>query len=214
MVDGAQEPPAPPTSQSPAPAHHPAPPPETSLERLRGVRVLSQGYGDITKLREMAAKWNNTAAKLKHKAAQFITRMEKARHRATVYREKQNTYLAKVPLVEGTMADLEKELQAGAHPGGQGIRPQDQSRIHVKIRRLQERILNLQRKARIYETKAAHQMAIASQRKITADTYMEQANAAETEAANLTSRADRLQRASEPEMPPPPVSRPPGTGSA
>lgn len=181
----------------------PPPPPHDLGNRIqdaRESRALSQGYADINKLREAAAKWDRMAFKMKHKSAKYTTAMEKHRMSATVLREREQATLAKIPDLEAQMTELEKELQSGASGTASGsVRPRDQSKLHVRIRKLQEKIAGLQRKAKAYEHRASHHMAIAAQKKITSDMFLEKARQFEAEAAGFTARADRLQRATEAE---------------
>lgn len=161
-------------------------------------RFFSQEYADIAKLREMSLKNAHMAAKLRHKGAKYMTSMEKYRHKATICKEKQVMMLDRIPDVQARMKELQDELNAGASGVADGgTRPRDQSRLHLKIRSLQEKIVKIQRKAAAYEVKATHYLSVSSQKKVQADIFMEKAVPFDTEAKNLNTRADRLQQATE-----------------
>jgi|GEM_PF-2567132 chromosome segregation ATPase len=174
--------------------------------------MASQGFGDVTKLRELAAQWERKASRLRHKAAKYLTKMERARHSATVYKQKHDGLQKKIPELEAQIADLEKELRAGANPSSP-LSPAEQSRIQLKIRKIQEKIMGVHHRAHVMDQKAAHQMAVASKHKITADMFQEQAKAAEAEAESYTARADRLQKASEGDLPPASPRPPPASSN-
>ncbi len=193
MASGNEPPPPPPPTGNAS-----APSARAVVEGARISRVSSQGFADISRLRQEAAKFERRAYKMRQKAAHHTTRMEKHRHRATVFREREQGLLARIPTLNQEMAEFEKELRAGAAGAGTGaVRSQDQSRIHVKIRKIQERIAGLERKAKDNEHRASVQMQAASEEKVHADMFTERAKGLEAEAAAFTQRADRMQRAAE-----------------
>ncbi len=160
------------------------------------VRFFSQEYADIQKLRELAGKNEHQAMKLRHKAAKYMTSMENYRYKATVAKERAALMSEKIAEVEARMKELEDELRAGAQSvQSGGVRPRDQSRLHLKIRRSQEKIVKLQRRSAYYASKNAHYLAVSSQKKVKADILQEQAKAFDIEANNQNTRADRLQQA-------------------
>lgn len=161
-------------------------------------RFFSQEYADIAKLRELSLKNAHMAAKLRHKAAKYMTTMERYRHRSTVLKEKAALLKDKIPGIQEQMKEIDDEIKTGAAgvPGG-GVRPRDQSKLHLKNRKLQERIVKIQRKIAQLEMAATHRLAISSQKKVQADLLHEKAVTFDTEATNLNSRADRLQQATE-----------------
>ncbi len=166
--------------------------PETRL------RFFSQEYADIQKLRERAQKNAHIAMKLRHKASKYMTSMERYKHKATIMREKSALVTGKIPVFQEQMKELQDELKVGAQAVGTGgVRPRDQSKIHLRIRKLQEKVVKYQRKAAYYDSKASHYMAISSVKKVNADIHEEKAKAYDIEAHNDNMRADRLQQATE-----------------
>ncbi len=166
----------------------------------RSARFTSLGYQNITKLREEAAKYERMAFRERARSAKFNTVMEKHRHRATVLREKEQATLAKIPDLETEQQEQQKLLQMGASGTSSGaVQPHEQSKIHVRIRKLQQKMANLQRRAKTLEHKAAHHLQIASQKKVLSDAAIEKAKQWEAEARQYTLMADRMQKATEPE---------------
>jgi hypothetical protein len=224
-MPGTQEPPAPPLptgspgsygssgqASSPAPSTGTAPAssgssssssagaPSTTLDPQRGARFLSMGYESIARLRTEAAKWEKMAGRERHRSSKLTTAMEKHRHRATVLREKEQTTLGKIPDQEALMNEQQKMLQMGASGTSSGaVTAKAQSKIHVKIRKIQQKIAALQRKAKSLEHGAAHHMQIASQKKVLSDMHLEKAKQYEAESRAYTLMADRMQKATEPE---------------
>jgi hypothetical protein len=174
--------------------------PATTLPKEQGARFLSMGYASIAKLREEASKYEKMAFKERHRSAKLTTSMEKLRHRATVLREKEQATLGKIPDLEADMNEQQKMLQLGASGTATGaVQPHDQSKIHVKIRKIQQKIAGLQRKAKTLEHRAAHNLQVASQKKVLSDLHIEKAKQWEAEARSYTLMADRMQKATEPE---------------
>lgn len=161
-------------------------------------RLQSEEYADIQMLRARAQRESTKAMKLRHKSAHQVSLMEDYRHKSTILKEKAVLMRERIPLVEEKMKELEDELRTGAQAvGSGGVRPRDQSRLHVKIRRLQEKIVALQRKSTKYESRAATMLSISSQKKVKADFFEEQARKFDYTASSYSSRADMLQRATE-----------------
>jgi hypothetical protein len=172
--------------------------PANGQNSLAKTRLFSQEYADIAKLREESQKMAHRAMKMHLKAQKYLTAMEKYRHKATVLKEKAAIVRDKIPLVEDRMKELEDELKLGAAAvSSGGVRPRDQSNLHVKIRKCQEKIVALQRRSAAYETRATHAMSISSQKKVTSDIFQEKAKVFQDEADGLGSRADRLVKATE-----------------
>ncbi len=166
--------------------------PETRL------RFFSQEYADIQKLRERAQKNAHTAMKLRHKASKFMTSMERYKHKATIMRERASAATAKIPEFQDQMKELQAEINAGAQAvSSGGVRPRDQSKLHLRVRKMQEKVVKYQRKIAYYEAKASHYMSVSSVKKVHADVLEEKAKAYDIEAHNDNLRADRLQQATE-----------------
>lgn len=176
------------------------PPSGSTLDVDRSARFMSMGYASIAKLREEAAKYERMAFKERHRASRLTTVMEKHRHRATVLREKEQATLGKLPDLESDQKEQQKLLQMGASGTASGaVAPHDQSRIHVRIRKIQQKMAGLQRKAKSLEHAAAHHLQIASQKKVLSDMHIEKAKQWEAESRAFTLMADRMQKATEPE---------------
>jgi len=170
--------------------------PQSQPQSLAKTRLFSQEYADMAKLREMSQKMAHRAMKMRLRAAKYITSMEKYRHKATILREKAAATKDKIPIVEDRMKEYESDLRAGASGvASGGVRPRDQSKLHVNIRKCQEKIIALQRRMAAYEARATHAMSISSQKKVQADIFEEKAKVFQDEADNLGSRADRLAQA-------------------
>lgn len=178
-----------------------APPPSGStLDTDRSARFMSLGVANINKLREEAAKYEKMAFKERHRASKLTTTMEKHRHRATVLREKEQAVLGRIPELESDQKEQEKMLQMGASGTASGaVAAHDQSKIHVKIRKIQQKMAGLQRRAKNLEHAAAHHLQIASQKKVLSDMHIEKAKQWEAEARAYTLMADRMQKATEPD---------------
>jgi uncharacterized coiled-coil DUF342 family protein len=175
--------------------------PGRANDTLAKTRLFSQEYADIAKLREESQKMAHRAMKMRLRSQKYLTSMEKYRHKATVLREKAAIVRDKIPGVEDNMKELENELRVGAQGvSSGGVRPREQSSLHVKIRKCQEKIVALQRRSAAYEARATHAMSVSSQKKVTSDIFMEKAKVFQDEADNLGARADRLTKATEGDM--------------
>jgi peptidoglycan hydrolase CwlO-like protein len=200
----------------------------------RRSRWIGQQYADITKLREMAARHDRAAARAQQRVARLNTRIEKLRHQATLLREKAQRVLAEIPEVEQQMKQHERDIQAatgGRSSGGANADPatpragpvvtSDVTSLHYRVRKLQQKVVDKQQKARHLELRAAQKTQKTAELKVKVDRYVEQARLAEQEANAYRQRADRLQMVTEsdvathlgttaaparagPERPPPP----------
>jgi chromosome segregation ATPase len=199
----------PPPAVSPTPSTH-----LTGSSRFLG----GEGFADITKLRELAAKYERLAAKIQSRMARLHTRIEKLRHQATLLREKAERILEQIPEYQQEMAQHERTIQASTTPGTHHTIGSDITALHYRIRQLQQKIVDVQHKARRIEHKAAVKTQQSAVLKVKADRLNDQIRAAQVEAQNYQKRADRLQMATEAEaaqyavVPPPPP--PPPLGSA
>ncbi|MCI4352523.1 MAG: hypothetical protein L3K14_03960 [Thermoplasmata archaeon] len=198
----------------------PEPPPATSSTpslHLTGTsRWLGEGYADITKLRELAAKHERLAAKIQARVARLHTKIEKLRHTATLLREKSGTVLSRIPEYQQEMAQHERTIQTTtAHQTVHSL-GSDITGLHYRIRQLQQKIVDVQHKARRIEHRAAVKTQVSAVLKVRADRLLDQVRVAQVEAQNYLRRADRLQMATESEAaqaatanPPPPPEPPP-----
>ena len=174
-----------------------APPPGVPLHRES--RWLGQGYADITKLREIAAKHERRAARDQVRAARINTRIEKIRHAATVLREKAQGVLARIPDLESEMAQLDRDVKASTERTGGISIGSDITTLQVRIRKIQQKIVDLQHKSRTLEHRAAMKTQKTAELKVKADRFLEQAKVEEQEAQAYLKRADRLQLATQEE---------------
>jgi chromosome segregation ATPase len=166
----------------------------------RESRWVGQGYADITKLREIAAKHERVSTRNQQRAARINTRIEKLRHHAAILREKAQKVLGMIPDIESEIAQHDRDIQAAtARMGGAPI-GSDVTNLHVRVRKLQQKVVDLQHKARTYDHRAAMRTQKTAELKIKADRYLEQSKLAEAEAQSYRQRADRLQAATEGEV--------------
>jgi chromosome segregation ATPase len=196
------------------------PPPDSSghsgVLAARASRWLGQQYADISKLREIAARHDRTAARAQQRASRLNTKIDKLRHQATLLREKAQRVVADVPEVEQQIKQHERDIQ-NATRGGGGPLTSDVTGLHYRIRKLQQKIVDRQQKARSLELKAASRNQKTNELRVRVDRFTETARLAEQEAATFRRRADRLQIVNEqegsgpPPSPAPPPSSAPGT---
>jgi peptidoglycan hydrolase CwlO-like protein len=176
------------------------PPAHRSLQSLRESRWLGQGYADITKLREIAAKYDRASARFQARAARLHTRIEKLRHVSTVLREKAQRALAEIPEIEQEMAQHERDIKTATDRTGGVVVGSDVTGLHYRIRKLQQKIVDLQHKARTLEHRAAVKTQKTAELKIKADQLLERSRLEQLEAESYRQRADRLQMATESEV--------------
>ena len=180
------------------------PPPESSghsgVLAARTSRWLGQQYADITKLREIAARHDRTAARAQQRASRLNTRIDKLRHQATLLREKAERVLGDVPGIQQQIKQYERDIQGASGRGG-GPLTSDVTALHYRIRKLQQKMVDRQQKARSLELKAATRTQKTAELKVRVDRYTETARLAEQEAGTFRRRADRLQLVSEQERP-------------
>jgi predicted nucleic acid-binding Zn-ribbon protein len=163
----------------------------------RQSRWLGQGYADITKLRELAAKHDRAAGRMNQRASRINTRIEKLRHQSTVLREKGQRALAQIPEIEQQMKQHERDIEAGTNRAGGAPVGSDVTSLHYRVRKLQQKIVDRQQKARTLEHRAAMKTQRTAELKVKVDRYLESARLEEQEAAAYRQRADRLQMITE-----------------
>jgi predicted ribosome quality control (RQC) complex YloA/Tae2 family protein len=163
----------------------------------RQSRWLGQGYADITKLRELAAKHDRAAGRMNQRASRLNTRIEKLRHQATVLREKGQRALAQIPEIEQQMKQHERDIEAGTNQAGGAPVGSDITNLHYRVRKLQQKIVDRQQKSRTLEHRAAMKTQKTAELKVKVDRYLETARLEEQEAAAYRQRADRLQMITE-----------------
>jgi predicted nucleic acid-binding Zn-ribbon protein len=165
----------------------------------RKSRWLGQQYADITKLREIAARYDRAAARAEQRASRINTRIEKLRHQATLLREKAQRVLANVPEFEQQIKQHERDIHSATGRGGGGPPTSDVTGLHYRIRKLQQKVVDRQQRARALELRAATKTQKTAELKVRVERYNETARLAEQEAATFRKRADRLQLVSEQE---------------
>jgi len=177
-----------PPSPSQGPLHH------------RESRWLGQGYADITKLRELAAKHERLASRNQQRAARINTRIEKIRHAAAVLREKAQAVLGRIPDLEQEMVQYEKDIKAKTDRTRGITIGSDVTELQFRIRKIQQKIVDLQHKSRTLEHRAATKTQKTAELKVKVDRFLEMGKLEEQEAVSYRQRADRLQLATQGEM--------------
>jgi len=184
----------------------------------RESRWLGQGYADITKLRELAAKHERLSSRNQQRAARISTKIEKIRHVAAVLREKSQAVLARIPDLESEIAQHDRDIKARNERTGGIVIGSDVTNLQYRIRKLQQKVVDLQHKSRTLEHRAAMKTQKTAELKVKVDRFLEMSRLEEQEAVTYRQRADRLQMATQGEvaarltgtpegLPPPP---PPG----
>ncbi len=175
----------------------PAPAPASTPLMHRQSRWLGQGYADITKLRELAAKHDRAAGRMNQRASRINTKIEKLRHQSTLLREKGQRVLAEIPEIEQQMKQHERDIEASTGRAGGAPIGSDVTNLHYRIRKLQQKIVDKQQKARTLEHRAAIKTQKTAELKVKVDRYLEAARLEEQEANAFRQRADRLQMVTE-----------------
>jgi chromosome segregation ATPase len=163
----------------------------------RRSRWIGQQYADITKLRELAARHDRASARAQQRVARLNTRIEKLRHQATLLREKKEKALAQIPEVEQEMKQYERDIEAATKRTGGAPIGSDVTSLHYRVRKLQQKVVDRQQKARTLELRAATKTQKTAELKVKVDRYVETARLEEQEAAAYRQRADRLQMVTE-----------------
>jgi chromosome segregation ATPase len=178
------------------------PPPGSSSHSgvlaARASRWLGQQYADISKLREIAARHDREAARAQQRASRLNTKIDKLRHQATLLREKAQRVVSDVPEIEQQIKQHERDIQGATRPGG-GPLTSDVTGLHYRIRKLQQKVVDRQQKARALELRAATKTQKTNELRVRVDRFTETARLAEQEAATFRRRADRLQLINEQE---------------
>lgn len=176
------------------------PPPETTghsgVLAARTNRWRGQQYADISKLREIAARHDRDAARAQQRASRINTKIDKLRHQATLLREKSQEVLSGVPEIEQQIKQHERDIQSASGRGG-GPLTSDVTALHYRIRKLQQKIVDRQQKARSLELKAATKTQKTMELRVRVERYNEASRLAEQEAGTYRRRADRLQLVNE-----------------
>jgi peptidoglycan hydrolase CwlO-like protein len=166
----------------------------------RRSRWIGQQYADITKLREIAARHDRAAARAAQRVARLNTRIDKLRHQATLLRERGQRALAQIPEIEQEMKQQERDIEAATQKTGGAPIGSDVTSMHYRVRKLQQKVVDRQQKARSLELRAATKTQKTAELKVKVDRYQETARLEEQEAVAYRQRADRLQMVSEHEV--------------
>jgi peptidoglycan hydrolase CwlO-like protein len=169
----------------------------TTALQHRQSRWLGQQYADITKLRELAARHDRSSVRFQQRASRINTKIEKLRHQSTVLREKGQRVLAEIPEIEQEMKQHERDIEAGTNRAGGAPVGSDVTSLHYKVRKLQQKVVDRQQKARALELRAAQKTQKTAELKVKVDRYLESARLEEQEAVAYRQRADRLQMVTE-----------------
>ena len=175
----------------------PEPPSHPTPLAARQSRWIGQQYADITKLREIAARHDRAAARAQQRASRLNTKIEKLRHQATLLREKSQRVLAEIPDIEQRMKQHERDIEAATSRTGGAPVGSDVTSLHYRVRKLQQKVVAHQQKARALELRAATKTQKTAELKVKVDRYIETSRLEEQEAASYRQRADRLQMVTE-----------------
>ena len=173
------------------------PPAHATAQVARQSRWIGQQYADITKLRELAARHDRAGARAQQRAARLTTRIEKLRHQATLLREKGQRALAEIPAIEQEMKQYERDIESATKRTGGAPVGSDVTSLHYRVRKLQQKVVDRQQKARAFELRAATKTQRTAELKVKVDRYVEVARLEEQEALSYRQRADRLQMVTE-----------------
>ncbi|HYA54881.1 MAG TPA: hypothetical protein VEG42_04690 [Thermoplasmata archaeon] len=166
----------------------------------RRSRWIGQQYADITKLREIAARHDRAAARAQQRVARLNTHIDKLRHQATLLRERSQKVLAQIPEIEQEMKQHERDIAAATNRTGGAPVGSDVTALHYRVRKLQQKVVDRQQKARSLELRAATKTQKTAELKVKVDRYVETSRLAEQEAVAYRQRADRLQLVTEHEV--------------
>jgi predicted nucleic acid-binding Zn-ribbon protein len=175
----------------------PEPPSHPTPLAARQSRWIGQGYADITKLREMSAKHDRAAGRAQQRASRLNTKIEKLRHQATILRERGQRVLAEIPEIEQQMKQHERDIEAATSRTGGAPIGSDVTSLHYRVRKLQQKVVDRQQRARSLELRAATKTQKTAELKVKVDRYIETARLEEQEATAYRQRADRLQMVTE-----------------
>ena len=163
----------------------------------RRSRWIGQQYADITKLRELAARYDRSGARSSQRASRLNTRIEKLRHQATLLREKSQRVMGEIPELEQRIKQFERDVQAASDPNPEEPVSSDVTGLNFRIRKLQQKVVDHSQRARSLELRAATKTQKTAELKVKVDRYVEAARLSEQEAVAYRQRADRLQMVTE-----------------
>jgi chromosome segregation ATPase len=167
--------------------------PHSPIAAARHSRFLGQQYADVTKLREVGAKFEHKAARIHQRIARVNTRIEKLRHQATILRERAAKAIADRPEVEQEVKQRARDLDRAKSGASPGLLRSDVTALEYRLRKTQQKVEDINARARSLELRAAQKTQHAAELKVKVDQLLEAARLAEEEASQYRQRADRLQ---------------------
>jgi chromosome segregation ATPase len=177
-----------------------APPPNPmplSVQSARESRWFGQGYADITKLREVAAKHERIGTTFQRRQARVLTRIEKLRHHSTLLREKAETTRGRIPEIQQEIAQNDRAIQVVTERTKGILTTSDATDLTYRTQKLRQKIADLQDKAQRYDHRAAIKTQKAAELMVRANQYLERSRMESQEAFAYRERADRLQAATD-----------------
>lgn len=193
--------------------------PRAGVASARRSRFLGSQYADVTKLRELSARHQHRAARIHQRISRLNTRIEKLRHQATLLREKAVHQAERRPELEQEVKQQTRDLERAQTGQAPGTLRSDVTGQRYRLRKLQQKVEDLNSRVRSLELRAAQRTQKASELKVKGDQWLEAARLEEEEAARYQQRADRLQSLTDQEAagptgtaaaPPPPPPPSPG----
>ncbi len=179
---------------------------ERTMDDVTKTRMFSEAYSDVTSLRNHASSHRAKSSKLQHMASKTDTAIESHRHKATVLRERAVALKAKAKETEERIATVMEEQKATAKEGDdvthgfwimKKTHLEYMSYLRLKKQKLQQRVMQLQRKATACESKATAHLNRAAELKVQSGRLLEEAKKEEVESSGFSKRADRLQKATD-----------------
>jgi peptidoglycan hydrolase CwlO-like protein len=175
----------------------PPTPTHAHVVAARESRWHGQQYADITKLRELAAKHDHLSSRWVSRQARVLVKIERLRHVATVLREKADQVRARLPQIQQEIDQNNRQIQAANERTHGIVVGSDQTSLHYRNQKLQQKSVDLQDRAQKLEHKAAIKTQKAAELKVKADELLEKSRAEALEAQSFRDRADRLQQVTE-----------------
>ena len=165
---------------------------EGQITAARASRAQAEAYHDVATLRKKAHMHSHQAAKFFHKYRSNEAKTQKCSARAVSLREKSETRRERAKEYRLTVKEFDAELR-GAAQGKSDLNPES---LRTKMANMEKRAAKQDAVARKYEHRASVQTEKAAKFKTRGLRFLEKSRTHESEAKNLTKRADNLERAS------------------
>jgi len=162
------------------------------IASIRATRMEHDAYHDILRLRKQADVHEHEAAKYITKSKSFETKAQNSLTKAVRNRKKAGSCRESIKDIQSRISELEKEMKSAAIDEN-GSSPE---RVKLKIAKQEKKTATLEQRAKKYEAKAALLNEKASLFKSKSASNIEQSKIHESEAKNLTKRADKLENLS------------------